>query len=210
MPSLRKRPSPLMEVRIVDDAMNDCPIGQPGECIVRGPSVMSGYLDDACRQCGGVRRRMAAYRRSVAQGSRWKPDLRRSQALSDQDRRRERLSRRGRGGAGAPSCGAGSLHLRRSRSALGRDDQGRDRAARGRDAQRRRDRRRSAGSASPATNGLAISSSSRPNGCRAARPASCNGTSSPNGRSARTRRSDRDQLDARCSRSAAKAASMRG
>ena len=46
-PSLRKRPSPLMEVRIVDDAMNDCPVGQPGECIVRGPSVMSGYLDDA-------------------------------------------------------------------------------------------------------------------------------------------------------------------
>jgi fatty-acyl-CoA synthase len=45
-PSLRKRPSPLMEVRIVDDAMNDMPVGRPGECIVRGPSVMSGYLDD--------------------------------------------------------------------------------------------------------------------------------------------------------------------
>lgn len=46
MPTLRKRPSPLLEVRIVDDAMNDIPVGQPGECIVRGPSVMSGYLDD--------------------------------------------------------------------------------------------------------------------------------------------------------------------
>jgi acyl-CoA synthetase (AMP-forming)/AMP-acid ligase II len=45
-PSLRKRPSPLLDVRIVDDAMNDLPMGQPGECIVRGPSVMSGYLDD--------------------------------------------------------------------------------------------------------------------------------------------------------------------
>ena len=45
-PTLRKRPSPLLEVRIVDDAMNDMPVGQPGECIVRGPSVMSGYLDD--------------------------------------------------------------------------------------------------------------------------------------------------------------------
>ena len=45
-PSLRKRPSPLMEVRIVDDLMNDCPVGQPGECVVRGPSVMSGYLED--------------------------------------------------------------------------------------------------------------------------------------------------------------------
>jgi len=26
--------------------MNDLPVGQPGECIVRGPGVMSGYLDD--------------------------------------------------------------------------------------------------------------------------------------------------------------------
>jgi fatty-acyl-CoA synthase len=46
VPSLRKLPSPLMEVRIVDDDMNDLPAGQPGECVVRGPSVMSGYLDD--------------------------------------------------------------------------------------------------------------------------------------------------------------------
>jgi acyl-CoA synthetase (AMP-forming)/AMP-acid ligase II len=46
MPSLRKLPSPLLEIRIVDDAMNDVPTGQPGECVVRGPSVMSGYLDD--------------------------------------------------------------------------------------------------------------------------------------------------------------------
>jgi acyl-CoA synthetase (AMP-forming)/AMP-acid ligase II len=46
MPSLRKQPSPLMEVRIVDEDMNDMPVGQPGECVVRGPSVMSGYLDD--------------------------------------------------------------------------------------------------------------------------------------------------------------------
>ncbi len=46
MPSLRKLPSPLMEVRIVDDDMNDVPVGVPGECVVRGPTVMSGYLDD--------------------------------------------------------------------------------------------------------------------------------------------------------------------
>ena len=46
-PSLRKRPAPLLETRIVDDAMNDLAVGQPGECVVRGPSVMSGYLDDA-------------------------------------------------------------------------------------------------------------------------------------------------------------------
>ncbi len=46
VPSLRKRPSPLMEVRVVDEDMNEMPVGQPGECVVRGPSIMSGYLDD--------------------------------------------------------------------------------------------------------------------------------------------------------------------
>ncbi len=46
-PSLRKLPTPLMDVRIVDDDMRELPVGEPGECVVRGPSVMSGYLDDA-------------------------------------------------------------------------------------------------------------------------------------------------------------------
>lgn len=46
MPPLRKLPSPMLEVRIVDADMNEMPPGQPGECVVRGPSVMSGYLDD--------------------------------------------------------------------------------------------------------------------------------------------------------------------
>ena len=45
-PTLRKLPSPLLDVRLVDDDLNDVPPGQPGECVVRGPSVMSGYLDD--------------------------------------------------------------------------------------------------------------------------------------------------------------------
>lgn len=45
-PSLRKTPSPLMDVRIVDADLNELPSGTPGECVVRGPSVMSGYLDD--------------------------------------------------------------------------------------------------------------------------------------------------------------------
>jgi acyl-CoA synthetase (AMP-forming)/AMP-acid ligase II len=45
-PSLRKTPTPLLDVRIVDDEMAETPVGVPGECVVRGPSVMSGYLDD--------------------------------------------------------------------------------------------------------------------------------------------------------------------
>src|SRR5581483_748065 len=46
-PSLRKQPTPMMDIRIVDDEMRELPVGEPGECVVRGPSVMSGYLDDA-------------------------------------------------------------------------------------------------------------------------------------------------------------------
>jgi fatty-acyl-CoA synthase len=45
-PSLRKRPAPLLDVRIVDDEMQEVPVGVPGECVVRGPTVMSGYLED--------------------------------------------------------------------------------------------------------------------------------------------------------------------
>ena len=45
-PRLRKIPGPLLNVRIVDAELTDTPVGEPGECLVRGPSVMSGYLDD--------------------------------------------------------------------------------------------------------------------------------------------------------------------
>ena len=46
IPDLRKHPTPLLDIRIVDDAMNEMPVGEPGECVVRGPGIMSGYLDD--------------------------------------------------------------------------------------------------------------------------------------------------------------------
>jgi acyl-CoA synthetase (AMP-forming)/AMP-acid ligase II len=45
-PSLAKTPSPLLDVRLVDRELNEVLPGQPGECVVRGPSVMTGYLDD--------------------------------------------------------------------------------------------------------------------------------------------------------------------
>ena len=38
-------PVPGMEVRIVDDAGKDVPLGEPGEVIGRGPTVMKGYLN---------------------------------------------------------------------------------------------------------------------------------------------------------------------
>jgi fatty-acyl-CoA synthase len=46
VPSLRKQPAPLLDVRIVDDEMRELPVGAPGECVVRGPSVMSGYVEN--------------------------------------------------------------------------------------------------------------------------------------------------------------------
>ncbi len=42
----RKLPTPLIETRLVDPDMNDVTVGTPGECVVRGPTVMSGYMDD--------------------------------------------------------------------------------------------------------------------------------------------------------------------
>jgi acyl-CoA synthetase (AMP-forming)/AMP-acid ligase II len=48
-PHLRKTPTPLVDVRIVDPTASDIvevEDGTPGECVVRGPGLMSGYLDD--------------------------------------------------------------------------------------------------------------------------------------------------------------------
>lgn len=39
-------PLPGVEVRCVDDAGRDMPVGQAGELWIRGPSIMQGYLDD--------------------------------------------------------------------------------------------------------------------------------------------------------------------
>ena len=37
---------PGVEIRVVDEAANELPRGEPGEIIVRGYNVMPGYLDD--------------------------------------------------------------------------------------------------------------------------------------------------------------------
>lgn len=42
-PTYRRRVPPMMRFRLVDPDMNDVPIGTPGEILVRGPTVMSGY-----------------------------------------------------------------------------------------------------------------------------------------------------------------------
>ena len=40
------RPRPGFELRIVDADGKEVPMGEPGEVIVKGPTVMAGYLDD--------------------------------------------------------------------------------------------------------------------------------------------------------------------
>ena len=51
------RPSPIVQVRIVDGEDNEVPAGETGEIVVRGPSVMAGYWRrpdlNAERQRGG-------------------------------------------------------------------------------------------------------------------------------------------------------------
>lgn len=37
------KPMPFLEMKIIDDKDQEVPIGEVGECIVRGPSVMTGY-----------------------------------------------------------------------------------------------------------------------------------------------------------------------
>jgi len=48
------RPAWDVEVRIVDDAGADLPLGQPGEILVRGFNVMSGYWDEPERTAEAV------------------------------------------------------------------------------------------------------------------------------------------------------------
>ncbi len=51
------RPTPLVQVRIVDPDGRDVPPGETGEIVARGPTVMSGYHarpeENAARQTGG-------------------------------------------------------------------------------------------------------------------------------------------------------------
>lgn len=41
----KKLPAPLLDVRVVREDGTEADVGEPGECVVRGPSVMSGYMN---------------------------------------------------------------------------------------------------------------------------------------------------------------------
>jgi fatty-acyl-CoA synthase len=43
------RPVPFLEMRLVDEALNDVAAGEPGELLLRGPQMFGGYLHDPDR-----------------------------------------------------------------------------------------------------------------------------------------------------------------
>ncbi len=88
-----------VEVRVVDDAMNDVAPGDVGEIVYRGPTVMSEYWHKPAETARRVRGRLVPLRRPRAQRRGRVPLGRRPQEGHDHLRRREHLLRRGGGRA---------------------------------------------------------------------------------------------------------------
>jgi long-chain acyl-CoA synthetase len=61
------RPGPLAQVRLVDNAGNECAVGQPGEIEVRGVQVMSGYYN---RDTENTRRTQSGWHKTNDLGKR--------------------------------------------------------------------------------------------------------------------------------------------
>ena len=125
---LSKVQSSLCDIRLVDEDDRDVPDGEPGEVLVRGPSLFSGYWGanevNAEVFRGGWYHMGDVFRRNPDRTL----DFRRSPQVLDQVRRREHLSRgnreraagvtahrnRGRGAPGRRALGRGSGRLRRT------------------------------------------------------------------------------------------------
>ena len=56
------RPMVNVELRLVNDRLEDVAPGEVGEIVYRGPMVMQGYLGLAGRDRGGIRRRLVPQR----------------------------------------------------------------------------------------------------------------------------------------------------
>ncbi len=143
----------------MNDEMHELPVGEPGECVVRGPSVMSGYLDDPeateeAFRAGGFTPAMC-----------W--CVTEDGTLSYVDRKKYLIKTGGENVYPAEveqaivshPGRAGGLCARRARLLLGRDDQGGGSTDAGRSRPPRRSSSSGAGSGSRATSARVTSSS---------------------------------------------------
>ena len=102
-----------VEVRVVDESMNDVPRGEVGEIVYRSPMVMKEYWNKPDGDRRGIRRWLVPLRRPRAPGRGRLLLRRRPPEGHDHLRRREHLLRRGRGRAGrTPEGGRGRADRR--------------------------------------------------------------------------------------------------
>ncbi len=109
---------PGFEVRIVGEADRDVEAGQAGEVLLRGGSIMAGYLDDPGGDGqGALARRLAAHRRPRRPRRRRPPAHRRPRQGHVHRRGVQRLPGRDRERPAAPprrAAGRGDRHPRRA------------------------------------------------------------------------------------------------
>ena len=118
---------PHVEVKIVDAEGKTSPVGEKGELLTRGYSVMQGYWDDPERSVRIHRRRgVDAHRRSRHHRRARLLQHRRPGEGHADPRRRERLSARGRGIPVHPSQNTAGAGVRGARSQIRRGGRGVD------------------------------------------------------------------------------------
>ena len=118
------RPVPWLDVRLLDDDLNEVPQGELGEICVPWPADHEGLLEEAGRNRRGVPGWLAAHRRHRAQGQGRVHVHRRSQEGHDRDRWFQRVPPRNRRrdlGASVCRVGGGGRCARRQ---VGRSRQG--------------------------------------------------------------------------------------